>query len=97
MRKLPRSKFRVAGVLFIVTICISWYIPAAVSGALNPTLAKISERVEGQIPYSQLAGSGGSATLKAAEDCGTANAMCPAKGYYADHYQSLQSALGEFE
>ena len=93
--QLPRSKFRVAGVLFILTICTSWYIPAAVSGALNPTLATISERVEGQIPYLQLAGSSGHATVADAGDCRAPKQTCPAKEYYADHYQSLQFALGE--
>jgi len=92
---LPLSQFRVAGLLFIVTICISWYIPAAISGALNPTLAQISERVNGQIPYLQLAGSNGHATIEPAGDCRIPLEICPAKEYYADHYQSLQFALGD--
>lgn len=87
-------QLRVAGVLFITTIAISWYIPAAFSGALNPTLAKVSENVGGKMTYLQLAGSGGNATITVASDCALPDSSCPAKLYYADHYQSLQFAFG---
>jgi hypothetical protein len=79
--------------MFILTIIICSYIPPALSGAINPTLSKVSERVDGKIPYLRLAGSGGYATIKDANDCGSSDGTCPAKGYYADHYQSLQFAL----
>jgi hypothetical protein len=91
---LALPQLRVAGVLFITTIAISWYIPAAFSGALNPTLAKVSEHVNGRMPYLQMAGSNGNVTLAVANDCALPNSSCPAKAYYADHYQSLQFAFG---
>lgn len=85
---------KVAGLTFVITVAMSWYLPSALSGALNPTLTPITEFVPGKTIYYQQAGSNGNASLPDANDCFSPDLNCPAKAYFADHYQAAQFAFG---